>query len=147
MENIYETKTTIDATTLTSIVSSTASKSDKIRMLFEEGLEKKSIADALGISYNFVYNVLQNHCIKNGIEMVRKVRSSNKDAVLELLREGKSLAEVSRLTKMNYNQVWKMAHDNGLTKKQTTVVEEKEPEPEEVVVAVKKVGKKAAAHG
>jgi len=93
------------------------SKSEKIRQLFNAGYETGQIAKALNISYNFVYNVLMNYIVTNGIEVVKTKRQTKKDAILEELKKGKSLIEVSRSLRVNYNQVWKIAHDNGLTNK------------------------------
>ena len=99
-----------------------ASKSAKVRMLFDGGLTIKEICTLVGIRYNFAYNVIQNYCIQNGIALEKVARESKRSEVIELLKSGKTLAEVSREMKMNYNQVWKIAKEEGLGKKK----EEKE---------------------
>jgi len=58
-----------------------------------------------------------NYINTNGIEVVKTERQTKKDAILKELKEGKSLIEVSRSLRVNYNQVWKIAHDAGLTNK------------------------------
>jgi len=93
------------------------SKSEKIRQLFNAGWDTSQIAKALNISYNFTYNVLMNYIVTNGIEAVKTKRQTKKDAILEELKKGKSLIEVSKSLRVNYNQVWKIAHDAGLTNK------------------------------
>lgn len=84
------------------------SKSEKVRRLFEGGLEVKEISDVLGIRYNFAYNVLQNHVIMNDIAVEKEQRDTKRDEIVKLLGEGKSLVEVCRATKSNYNYVWKI---------------------------------------
>lgn len=93
------------------------SKSEKIRQLFNMGYETSQIAKALNISYNFAYNVLVNYINVNGIEVVKTERQTKKNVILEELKKGKSLIEVSKSLRVNYNQVWKIAHDAGLTNK------------------------------
>lgn len=114
------------------------SKSQKIRTLFEAGLEIKEISTLLGVRYNFAYNVLQNHCIMNDIAVEKTQRDSKRDEIVALLKQGKSLAEVSRMTKTNYNYIWKISKELKLeeakkseakkveTKKDTKVVTKKE---------------------
>lgn len=97
------------------------SKSAKIRELFDGGWEIKAIAEALNIRYNFAFNVLQNHIIRNDIVVEKSERNSKKDEIVALLKEGKSLADVSRATKTNYNYIWKISKEL----KSETVVEEK----------------------
>lgn len=84
------------------------SKSAKVRQLFDGGLEIKEISTLLGIRYNFAYNVLQNHIIMNDIVVEKSERNSKKDEIVVLLKEGKSLADVSRATRTNYNYIWKI---------------------------------------
>lgn len=103
------------------------SKSAKIRQLFEGGLETKEIADMIGVRYNFVYNVLQNYTIMNDIEVTTTQRDSKRDDIVKLLNEGKSLADVSRATKTNYNYIWKISKELKTEQAaQTTNTEEKE---------------------
>lgn len=97
------------------------SKSAKVRALFDGGWEIKAIAEALNIRYNFAFNVLQNHIIMNDIVVEKSERNSKKDEIVALLKEGKSLADVSRATKTNYNYIWKISKEL----KAETVVEEK----------------------
>ncbi len=101
------------------------SKSEKIRQLFAGGFEIKAIAEAVGVRYNFVYNVVQNHVIMNGIEVEKSERQSKRGEIIALLESGKSLIEVSRETKGNYNYIWKIAKEAGLTGKQQEEVKVK----------------------
>jgi len=84
------------------------SKSEKVRQLFNGGLEVKEIATLLNIRYNFAYNVLQNYVIVNDIQVTKVERETKRDDIVKLLQEGKSLVEVCKATKSNYNYVWKI---------------------------------------
>lgn len=93
------------------IVAEGVSKSEKIRQLFDGGWEIKDIAIALNIRYNFAFNVLQNHIMMNDIEVEKNVRNSKRDEIVKLLKDGMSLADVSRHTKTNYNHIWKISKE------------------------------------
>lgn len=90
------------------VLAAETSKSAKIKTLFEHGYEVKEIARLLDIRYNFAYNVIQNHVIVNSIEIDTEKKATRKDEVFVLFDEGKTLTEVSRELKMNYNYVWKL---------------------------------------
>lgn len=98
------------------------SKSGKIRMFFDAGFTINQIKELVGVRYNFVYNVVQNHVIMNGIEVEKTVRQSKRGEIIKLLESGMSLIEVSRETKGNYNYVWKIAKEAGFTGKEAEVV-------------------------
>lgn len=101
------------------------SKSAKIRALFDGGLEVKEIATLLNIRYNFAYNVLQNHIIQNDIKVEKSERNSKKDEIIKLLNEGKSLVEVCKATKSNYNYVWKLNSELKAAKAKEVQVDDK----------------------
>ena len=84
------------------------SKSGKMKELFRLGLEIKEIATMLGVRYNFVYNVVSNMVIVEGIEVEQNKQSSKKDAVWALLDEGKTAKEIAVELKTNYNYVYKL---------------------------------------
>jgi transposase len=84
------------------------SKSGKMKELFRLGLEIKAIADMLGVRYNFVYNVVSNMVIVEGIEVEQTKQASKKDAVWALLDEGKTAKEIAVELKTNYNYVYKL---------------------------------------
>lgn len=84
------------------------SKSQKVRILFEGGYDVKEIAGFLGIRYNFAYNVLQNYIIMNDVAVNQEERSTKREEITGLLSQGLTLAEVSKLTKTNYNYIWKI---------------------------------------
>lgn len=88
------------------IVGMEASKSAKIKELFEMGLEVKTIAEALGIRYNFAYNVISNYVNMNGIKVEKNVKASKKDAIIKLYLDGKTNKEISIELKTNYNYVF-----------------------------------------
>jgi len=84
------------------------SKSAKVKSLFEQGYEVKVIADMVGIRYNFAYNVIRNHIVVNDVPVEMEKKETKKDVVYKLFDEGKTLAEVAKELKMNYNYVWKL---------------------------------------
>ena len=89
----------------------TMSKSAKVRALFDGGMDIKEISTLLGIRYNFAYNVLQNHVMMNDIQVETAHKDTKRDEIVSLLKEGKSLADVSRATKTNYNYIWKISKE------------------------------------
>lgn len=84
------------------------SKSAKVKALFDGGMEVKEIAAAVGIRYNFAYNVISNYVIVSGIEVETQRKASKKDAVWSLLDAGKSAKEIAVELKTNYNYVYKL---------------------------------------
>lgn len=84
------------------------SKSAKVKALFDGGLEVKEIATALGIRYNFAYNVISNYIIVNEIKVETQRKASKKDAVWAMLDEGKTAKEIAIELKTNYNYVYKL---------------------------------------
>ena len=90
------------------IMASEGSKSGKMKDLFRLGLDVKDIAVMMGVRYNFVYNVVSNLVIVEGIEVETAKQSTKKDAVWALLDEGKTAKEVAVELKTNYNYVYKL---------------------------------------
>jgi len=84
------------------------SKSAKVKALFDQGYEVKVISDMVGIRYNFAYNVIRNYIVVSDVEVVTEKKETKKDSVFKLFDIGKTLAEVSKELKMNYNYVWKL---------------------------------------
>lgn len=83
-----------------------ASKSQKMKDLFDLGMTIKEIAGALEVRYNFVYNVLSNHIVVNGIEVEKKAASGKKDEIIKLHLAGKTNKEIQAELKANYNYVF-----------------------------------------
>jgi len=103
------------------------SKGAGIRELFAGGMSVKEIAEATGIRYNHVYNVVKNEVLTKGLQdeiekTGRNSENSKKNQILAMLEEGKSITEVSQELKCLYNYVWQIAKANGLTKKQAEAV-------------------------
>ena len=94
------------------IVSNKAlSKSQKMKDLFQLGLEIKDIAEALGVRYNFVYNVISNYIIIESLEVETTKQTSKKDLVRDLYNQGKTNKEISIELKTNYNYVYKLVKE------------------------------------
>ena len=89
------------------------SKSKKFILLYNENLEIKEIASLFNVRYNFVYNVISNHCRMNDIELRTNQSnvSSKKQLILELFNQGKSNTEISKELKTNYNYVYKITKE------------------------------------
>lgn len=112
------------------IEAKTMTKGAGIRECFAGGLEVKEISNKLGIRYNHVYNVVKNEVLVNGLEVEKSTRggeNSKKNQILELLKAGKTITEVSQELKCMYNYVWSVAKAAGLTKKQTDTPKTNEP--------------------
>lgn len=109
------------------------SKGACIRELFAGGMEVKEIAEATGIRYNHVYNVVKNEVLVHDLEVESSDRSnenSKKNQIIRLLDEGKSITQVATELKCLYNYVWQIAKGAGYTKKQQEVIQEVVAEPE-----------------
>ena len=92
------------------IISNATSKSKAMIELYNGGLEIKEIANAMNVRYNFVYNVISNHCRMNEIELrTNKTNENSKKVMIEkLFKEGKTNIEISKELKTNYNYVYKV---------------------------------------
>ena len=92
------------------IISNATSKSKAMIELYNGGLEIKEIANAMQVRYNFVYNVISNHCRMNEIELrTNKTNENSKKVMIEkLFKEGKTNIEISKELKTNYNYVYKV---------------------------------------
>lgn len=106
------------------------SKGAGIRAMFAGGMSVKEISKESGIRYNQVYNVVNNEVLTKGLQdcVERKTgdgRGSKKLQILEMLQSGKTIAETAQELKCLYNQVWQVAKEAGLTKKQSAELIEK----------------------
>ena len=92
------------------IINNATSKSKAMIELYNEGLDIKQITQAMDVRYNFVYNVISNHCRMNGIELrTNKGNENSKKVMIEkLFKEGKTNVEISKELKTNYNYVYKI---------------------------------------
>ena len=92
------------------IINNATSKSKAMVELYNQGLEIKEIAIAMDVRYNFVYNVISNHCRMNDVELrTNQVNGSSKKVMIEeLFKQGKSNTEIAKELKTNYNYVYKI---------------------------------------
>ena len=91
----------------TIVANETLSKSKRMIALFELGLAIKEIAEHMGTRYNFVYNVLSNHCnMTDAVMPTTNKGSTKKDKIVTMLAEGKSIKEISIELKINYNYIF-----------------------------------------
>jgi len=105
------TTTEVTEQAIASVLTGTGSKSGKMKELFNMGLEIKQISVLMNVRYNFVYNVVQNMVIVEGIEVETNRGSSKKDEVWKLLDLGKTTKEIAIELKTNYNYVYKLKKD------------------------------------
>ena len=98
------------------IINNASSKSQAMVELYNQGLEIKQIANAMDVRYNFVYNVISNHCRMNDIELRTNKNNENSKKVMieKLFHEGKTNIEIAKELKTNYNYVYKIT--KGLIK-------------------------------
>jgi len=91
----------------------TLSKSKKMIKLFEGGLDVKTISELMNVRYNFVYNVVNNYLIKEGLhdKIIKEKRASKKDDVIRLWLDGLSVIDIAKKLKTNYNYVWKICNE------------------------------------
>ena len=92
------------------IINNATSKSKAMIELYNGGLDIKQIAQVMDVRYNFVYNVISNHCRMNDIELrTNKGNENSKKVMIEkLFKEGKTNVEISKELKTNYNYVYKI---------------------------------------
>ena len=94
------------------ILNKEGTKSSKMIALYNAGMEIGEIAKAMGVRYNFVYNVVSNDCRKAGTAVrVSKKKGTVKANIVELLEEGKTTTEISKALQINYNYVFKVRKD------------------------------------
>lgn len=89
----------------------TLSKSGKMKELFRLGLEVKQIASLMGVRYNFVYNVVSNMVIIEGIQVENVKTESKKGKVWELLDSGKSVKEIAIELRTNTQYIYKLSKE------------------------------------
>lgn len=97
------------------LLASDSSKSEKMRDLFDAGEDIKDIAHDLDVRYNFVYNVVSRHILKQGIPEENIEKNSNagsnlKEEIIALLKEDPDMkvSEIAKTLNKNYNYVWKL---------------------------------------
>lgn len=95
------------------IINDASSKSKAMIALYNSGLEIKQIANIMQVRYNFVYNVISNHCRINDIELRTNKNNTNskKAQIEELFKAGRSNVEIAKELKTNYNYVYKVTRN------------------------------------
>lgn len=77
------------------------SKSRRMIELYTLGLGMKEIATLLSakegkeVRYNFVYNVVSNHCNITGTPLTTTKKTGKRDQIIELHNQGKTAKEIS----------------------------------------------------
>lgn len=126
LENVKEiSKKVMDSKVKAIVSNESTSKSAKMRELFNLGLDVKEIANIMNVRYNFVYNVVSNLVIVEGLSVVSNKKESKKDKVIELFNQGKSNKEIAIELKTNYNYVYKIVKEYKDSNKELVVAENK----------------------
>lgn len=97
------------------VLSSENSKSGKMKILFEGGVEIKEISILMLVRYNFVYNVISNYVNMNKIELEKVSKDNKKEKIIEMFLEGKSNKEISIDLSTNYNYVFNVIKNYKLS--------------------------------
>jgi|BioPla2DNA2_1021312.scaffolds.fasta_scaffold175003_1 transposase len=91
------------------------SKSEKIRRLYVGGLSVSEISKLSGFRYQMCYNIIDDYCVKNGIEKkTSKKGESKSDVIVKLFKEGKSVKEIAYMTDSWPNYVYRVLKKKGL---------------------------------
>ena len=98
--------TEISSKEVTKVLKAEGSKSGKMKQLFDMGMDVKSIAELMGVRYNFVYNVVSNYANMNGMQLSTTKKTGKKDEIIALHLQGKTKKEISIDLKTNYNYVF-----------------------------------------
>jgi len=95
------------------IFASDVSKSQKMKQLFDLGLDIKVIAEVMDVRYNFVYNVISNYVNIHDIPTSKTTGESKKSAIIEAFLGGKTNKEIAKELKLNYNYIYKVIREFG----------------------------------
>lgn len=120
LENVKVSKN-VDKKVEEILSNTNSSKSQKMKDMFDLGLEVKEICKLMNVRYNFVYNVISNYVIINDLKVVTTKVNSKKDKVVELFNQGKSNKEIAIDLKTNYNYVYKITKELKNSKKEEVV--------------------------
>lgn len=82
------------------------SKSAKMKALFDWGLSIAEIANVLGVRYNFVYNVITNYVSAKEINTTHHTKTTKREMIVELCKQGKSNKEIATELGANYSYVY-----------------------------------------
>jgi len=81
-------------------------KSEKMRRLYDMGLDITSIANTMCVRYNFVYNVIMDYLRTNSIGTpTESMMDTKKQSIIKLYQEGHSMVQISKLLTTDYNYV------------------------------------------
>jgi len=100
-------------TKVKTIFESQVSKSQKMKEMFDLGLDVKVIAEIMDVRYNFVYNVISNYVNIHDIPVSKSVGESKKDVIIQLFLAGKTNKEIAKELKLNYNYIYKVIREFG----------------------------------
>lgn len=110
-ETVNQTNT-LEEETKKLVNNETLSKSKRIIELYKLGYSVKQVSELLGIRYNFSYNILSNFTRLNNLDLgTRGNGDTKKQKIEELVSQGLSNTEISKITQTNYNYVYKVTSE------------------------------------
>lgn len=106
MQKLIENQKPVSKGAIEKVVASEASKSSKMKALFDLGMPVKEIAAVLQVRYNFVYNVVSNYIIQNDIPTVTNKKPAKKEQIVAMHKEGATVKQIAIELKVNTNYVY-----------------------------------------
>lgn len=89
------------------------STSKKMVQMYNGGMEIAEIAEVLGKRYNHAYNVISDYCRVQSVELrTKNQEGSKKQAIIELVKEGKTNVEISAELKISYTRVYNVRKEH-----------------------------------
>jgi transposase-like protein len=111
-ESTSKRETSLDEETKKVVNDETLSKSKRIIALYQLGYSVKQVSELMGIRYNFAYNILSNFTRLNNLDLgTRRNTDTKKQRIIEMVSQGMSNTEISKVTQTNYNYVYKIAKE------------------------------------
>lgn len=80
-------------------------KSQKMREMYDSGLNVSEISKKLGCHYSYVYGVIQRHCKKSNIEMRKDKKETKSDTIRRMYDEGMTVGQIAKQLNSNYSFV------------------------------------------
>jgi hypothetical protein len=103
---VRKEKQELENTIHTILTNDKLSKSEKMRELFELGLEISLISELLGVRYNFVYNVITTYTRMKNIEVNQpNDKEDIRYKIVHLFMRGYSNVDISKELRISYDLI------------------------------------------
>lgn len=87
-------------------------KSEKMRRLYELGLDLTTIANYMHVRYNFVYNVVTDYLRVRSAQVMTGDYVTKKQQIIGLFEEGESMPHISQKLHTDYNYVRRVVKEH-----------------------------------